>query len=75
MPSEEPIVAVGLLTRSDIAQLGNSFNRLWPVEEMPCFGALLTAIDEADREYWRKRDRAEKTTATDLQKVQVIRVR
>ena len=75
MPTEEPIVAVGLLTRSDIALLGNSFDRLWPVEETPCFGALLTAIDEADREYWRRRDRAEQTTATNVQKVQVIRVR
>jgi hypothetical protein len=36
--------------------LGHSFDRLWPVDETPCFAALLRAIDEADRELWRERD-------------------
>lgn len=45
----EQIVAVGLLTRNDVRLLGPSFERLWPVEEAPHFGALLQAIDEADR--------------------------
>ena len=45
----EQIVAVGLLTKSDVSQLGPSFDRLWPVEEAPHFGSLLRAIDEADR--------------------------
>lgn len=46
----EPIVAVGLLTQNDARLLGPSFGRLWPVEEAPCFGGLLRAIDEADRQ-------------------------
>lgn len=50
------IVAVGLLTDDDISRLGSSFTRLWPVDETPCFGALLSAIDEADRDVWRERD-------------------
>ena len=45
----DQIVAVGLLTRNDVRLLGPSFNRLWPVEEAPHFGELITAIDEADR--------------------------
>lgn len=53
----EQIVAVGLLTRNDVRLLGPSFDRLWPVEEAPCFTGLLKAIDEADRrlrqeEHW-----------------------
>ena len=43
------IVAVGLLTRNDVRLLGPSFDRLWPVEEAPCFSDLLQAVDEADR--------------------------
>ena len=50
------IVAVGLLTRADIELLGTSFNRLWPVEEVPGSGELLAAIDDADRKYWRSKD-------------------
>jgi hypothetical protein len=52
------IIAVGLLTRSELAVLGPSFTRAWPVDETPCFGDLLLAIDEADREVWRERDAA-----------------
>jgi len=44
----EKIVAVGLLTQSDIERLGASFNRLWPVEDTACFSSLLEAIDDAD---------------------------
>jgi hypothetical protein len=50
------IVAVGLLTQEDVDLLGATFERLWPVNETPCFGALLHAIDEADRQLWRERD-------------------
>lgn len=50
------IVAVGLLTRNDVRLLGPSFNRLWPVEETPCFSGLLQAIDEADRQMRHDRD-------------------
>lgn len=49
-------MAVGLLTQADLNTLGGSFKRAWPVDETPCFGALLQAIDEADRELWRERD-------------------
>lgn len=52
----ERIVAVGLITQRNLDQLGDSFQRLWPVDESPCFGVLLQAIDEADREVWRERD-------------------
>jgi hypothetical protein len=50
-------VAVGLLTDHDLGLLGDGFNRAWPVDEVPCFTGLLEAIDEADRELWRERDR------------------
>lgn len=53
---EQRIVAVGLLTEQDRKSLGPDFNRVWPVDETPCFGGLLQAIDEADREIWRERD-------------------
>jgi hypothetical protein len=55
--SDGRIVAVGLLTRTDLQTLGPSFTRAWPVDETPCFGDLLRAIDEADREIWQARER------------------
>lgn len=54
--SANRIVAVGLLTQGDVELLGPTFERLWPVEETPCFSQLLEAIDDADRELWRERD-------------------
>lgn len=56
MPGER-IVAVGLLTEREVSLLGSTFDRLWPVEEAPCFSDLLKAIDEADRDL-RQRERA-----------------
>ena len=50
------IVAVGLLTEDELRSLGRTFDRAWPVDQAPCFGALLQAIDDADRELWRARD-------------------
>lgn len=50
------IVAVGLLTEDNLSCLGESLKRSWKVDETPCFGNLLSAIDEADRELWRERD-------------------
>ena len=41
---------MGLLTPSDLALLGPTFDRAWPVEEAPCFTGLLEAIDQADRD-------------------------
>lgn len=47
--TSERIVAVGLLTKNDVRLLGPTFDRLWPVEDAPCFNDLLRAIDDADR--------------------------
>ena len=58
--SERQIVAVGLLTQHELETLGEGFNRAWPVDQTPCFGGLLAAIDEADRELWRTRDADER---------------
>lgn len=44
------VVAVGLLTAEDVETLGPTFDRLWPIDETPCFSELLRAIDDADRE-------------------------
>lgn len=52
----EFIVAVGLLTASDLERLGSSFNRVYPVDQAPRFGDLLQAIDEADRKLHRERE-------------------
>ena len=48
--TENRIVAVGLLTRRDVQLLGPTFDRLWPIEDAPCFPELLDAIDETDRQ-------------------------
>ena len=53
------IIAVGLLTDDDLKRLGPQFSRAYPVEDTPCFGELMHAIDEADRDFWRRRDRIE----------------
>jgi len=54
---EERIIAVGLLTEHELKLLGEGFTRAWPIDHTPCFGGLLQAIDEADREFWRAQDR------------------
>ena len=48
--AKDRIVAVGLLTQRDLHALGQTFHRLWPVEETPMFFDLLQAIDAADEE-------------------------
>jgi hypothetical protein len=48
--TDQRIIAVGLLTQNDVRLLGPTFDRLWPVQETPCFSQLLQAIDEADRQ-------------------------
>lgn len=55
--SPERIVAVGLLTQSNIDLLGSALKKAYPVQDTPCFTDLIGAIDEADREYWREQDR------------------
>ena len=51
--TEQHIVAVGLLTNQDLELLGNTFKRLWPIENAPAFTELLRAIDDADAELAR----------------------
>ena len=48
------IVAVALLTESDLTVLGPTFTRAWPVEEAPIFRELLREIDKAERELERR---------------------
>jgi hypothetical protein len=45
----ERIVAIGLLTQRDLNLLGPTFERTWPVEDVPAFEDLLRAIDDADK--------------------------
>jgi hypothetical protein len=47
---DDAIVAVALLTSSDLELLGPTFDRAWPVEDTSCFSKLLAAIDATDRE-------------------------
>lgn len=47
---QDGIVAIGLLTRRDLDQLGPTFKWAWPVEDAPEFDELLRAIDRADEE-------------------------
>src|SRR5690349_24087404 len=55
---QERIVAVGLLTQSDLNLLGPTFQRAWPVEDAPTsFQGLLFAIDEAERKLQEKPQR------------------
>ena len=48
MMAHENIVAVGLLTQRNVETLGIDLQRLWPLNEAPCFSELLRAIDKAD---------------------------
>lgn len=56
--ASDRIVAVGLLTQSEVEMLGHGFTRLWPVDDSPCFAELIRAIDEADRKLAREREKA-----------------
>lgn len=47
---------MGLLTEQELHLLGAGFDRVWPVDQAPCFEGLLAAIDEADRKLWRERN-------------------
>ena len=48
-----PVIAVGLLTSSDVERLGATFTRLWPIDQSTDFTDLLRAIDEADERFRR----------------------
>ena len=47
--SNEPFVAVGLLTRRDLDVLGSGFRRAYPLKDIEDFTSLLIRIDEVDR--------------------------
>jgi hypothetical protein len=55
--SNDKIVAVALLTQSNLDAYGSALKKVFPINETPCFGELLAAIDKADREHWRTEDR------------------
>lgn len=57
MDDKDRIVAVGLLTVRDLARLGPTFDRAYPIDDTPCFSELLRAIDVADWELKRERIR------------------
>ena len=63
--SSQRIVAVALVTESELKLLGAAFDRAWPVEDTPCFSGLLQAIDEADRVVRRQINQAEAGGQTD----------
>ena len=50
MPDER-IVAIGLLTKGDVQRLGETFTRLWPVDQSTDFSELLQAIDDAEESH------------------------
>ena len=50
MPDER-IVAIGLLTEGDVRLLGETFTRLWPVDQTTDFSELVRAIDEAEERH------------------------
>jgi hypothetical protein len=67
------IVAVGLLTQRDLDALGSGFARAFPIDNTPCFEQLLRAIDEADRELGRERDREERKMDSGGQRASSLR--
>ena len=54
MAEDDRIVAVSLLTKRDLASLGERFNRAYPVHEDADFTELLSAIDAADLRWGAK---------------------
>jgi hypothetical protein len=48
---DDRIVAIGLLTKGDVQRLGETFTRLWPVDQSSDFSELLRAIDEAEENH------------------------
>jgi hypothetical protein len=72
--AEDRIVALALVTQSELQMLGPSFRRAFAIDETPCFGELLRAIDDADRELWRARD-AEAVKEPEAQPTELPRLR
>lgn len=57
--AEDSIVAVALLTQSQVDRYVPALKKVFPVHETPCFTELLRLIDQADCENWREEDRLE----------------
>jgi hypothetical protein len=55
--ASDPVVALVLLSQSEMERYGSALKQVFPVSETPCFGELLRLIDEADREHWGADDR------------------
>ncbi|WP_126173726.1 hypothetical protein [Altericroceibacterium xinjiangense] len=49
----ERIIAIGLLTETNVRMLGSSLKKVFPIPEDGRFDALLQALDEEDRERTR----------------------
>ncbi len=56
VPSEN-IIAVSLLTQSELDRYGSGLKKVFRVEDTPCFSELLRLIDDADREHWQEEKR------------------
>lgn len=61
------IIALALVTQEELELLGPQFARAYPIDQAPCFGELLQAIDVADRELWRARDQASRDANTPME--------
>lgn len=59
-----PIVALALVTRKELDLLGPQFDCAYPIDETPCFGELLQAIDLADRQIGKNATRLTPTERT-----------
>ena len=58
MPGDR-IVAVSLLTQSELNRYGGALKKVFAVEDTPRFAELLRLLDEADRQRWPEQDRQE----------------
>lgn len=45
--SNEPIVAVGLLTKVHLRMLGSSLKQVFPIDQDDTFDSLIAALDQA----------------------------
>lgn len=47
--TNEPIVAVGLLTKMHLRMLGSSLKQVFPIDQDNTFDSLIAALDDAQR--------------------------
>ena len=55
--SRDKIVAFAALTQADLNTFAKDLKEVFPVDDEPCFAALLNAIDEADQQRRRESKR------------------